>query len=79
MARGQVEQSLTIRNTDILNKVNKLAEREKHPDEAQPNPHRIARKLLREASNAWLLYPDLYEQLMNNISQIEKQNKRKTD
>ena len=76
--RGQVKNNLTIRSSDILENVNTLAEREKLPDELHPNPHRIARKLLREASNAWLHFRELYEQLMSNIAQIEKQSKKKT-
>ena len=75
--RGKVK-TLTIRSADTINNVNKLAEREKLPDELHPNPHRIARKLLREASNAWLHFRELYEQLMSNIAQIEKQSKKKT-
>ena len=75
--RGKVK-TLTIRSADTINNVNKLAEREKLPDEKDPNPHRIARKLLRESANAWLYYKELYEQLMSNIAQIEKQSKKKT-
>ena len=75
-ARGKVK-TLTIRSPDTINNVNLLAEREKIPDEKDPNPHRVARKLLRESANAWLHYKELYEQLMSNITQIEKASKKK--
>lgn len=75
--RGKVK-TLTVRSADTIKNVIELAEREKLPDENDPNPHRIARKLLRESANAWLYFRELYEQLMSNIAQIEKQSKKKT-
>lgn len=77
VARGKVK-TLTIRSADSIANINKLAEREKLEDEMHPNPHRIGRKLLRESANAWLYFRELYEQLMSNIAQIEKQSKEKT-
>ena len=74
--RGKVK-TLTIRSTDSIVNINELAKREKLEDEKHPNPHRIGRKLLREAANAWLNFRELYEQLMSNIAQIEKQSKEK--
>jgi hypothetical protein len=79
MAKGQVK-TLYISESispDIIKNVNTLAEREKLDDEQTPNPHRIARKLLREASNAWLNHPELYNQLMTTIAQIEDKVKEK--
>lgn len=75
--RGKVK-TLTIRSADSIENVNKLAVREKLEDEKHPNPHRIGRRLLRESANAWLNFRELYEQLMSNIAQIEKQSKKKT-
>jgi len=76
--RGRVKKNLIIRSPDTIEKVNRLAVLHKLKDETKPNPTRIARKLLREASNAWLNFPELYEQLMSNIAQIEKSSKKKT-
>ena len=75
--RGKVK-TLTIRSADSIANINKLAEREKLEDEKHPNPHRIGRRLLRESANAWLNFPELYEQLMSNISQMQEQSKKKT-
>jgi len=63
---------------DIIANINQLAGDHKDPDEQTPNPHKIARKLLREASNAWLNFPELYEQLMANIARMQEKVKAKT-
>lgn len=73
---GQIK-TLTIRSADIIKNIDELAIIHKDPDEA-PNPHKMCRKLLRESANAWLNFRELYEQLMSNIAQIEKQSKKKT-
>lgn len=67
--------TLTIRNADIIKKVNKLAEAYKDPDEA-PNPHKTARKLLRECSNAALNHPDLYQQLMQTVARLDQERNK---
>jgi len=72
---GEIK-TLTIRNADIIEKVSKLAVLHKDPDEA-PNPHRMCRKILREASNALLHYKDLYVQLMDTIAHLEEQSNKK--
>jgi len=73
---GEIK-TLTIRSIDIIEKVSKLAVIHKDPDEA-PNPHKMCRKILREASNALLHYKDLYVQLMDTIAHLEEQRKEKT-
>lgn len=79
MAKGSVKTIYISESIspDIIKNVNKLAEREKLPDEQMPNPHRLARKLLRESSNACLNHPELYNQLMSTIAQIEQNVKEK--
>ena len=74
--RGKIK-TLTIRSADSINDINEIAKREKLPDEKDPNPHRIGRKLLRESANAWLHYPTLYEQLMSNIAEMDKERNKK--
>lgn len=76
---GEQEQikTLTIRNADIIEKVNELAEVYKDLDE-KPNPHKTARRLLRESSNAALNHPDLYQQLMQTIARLDQERKKKT-
>ena len=68
--------TLTIRNADIIEKIDKLAVIHRDPDES-PNPHKMCRKILREASNAFLHYKDLYVQLMDTIARLEEQSKEK--
>lgn len=75
MSRGQIK-TLTIRSSDIIKSVNDLAKVHKDPDE-EPNPHRTARRLLREGSNAALNHPDLYEQLMITVARLDKERKQK--
>ena len=76
MSRGQIK-TLTIRSIDIIKSINALAEVHKEPDEA-PNPHRTARRILRESSNAALHYPDLYNQLMDTVARLDNESKKKT-
>lgn len=73
--REQIK-TLTIRNADIIEKIDELAVIHKDPDEA-PNPHKMCRRILREASNALLHYKDLYVQLMDTIARLEEQRKEK--
>lgn len=76
MSVGQIK-TLTIRSIDIIKSINELAEVHKDPDEA-PNPHRTARRILRECSNAALHYPDLYNQLMDTVARLDNESKKKT-
>ena len=76
MSREQIK-TLTIRSEDIIKNIDDLAVIHKDPDEA-PNPHKMCRRILREASNALLHYKDLYVQLMNTITRLEEQSKKKT-
>lgn len=76
MARTGLIKTLTIRSIDIIKKVNSLAEVYKDPDEA-PNPHKIARRLLRECSNAALNHPDLYQQLMDTVARLDHDSNQK--
>jgi len=73
---GEIK-TLTIRSIDIIEKVNKLADKNRDPDEA-PNPHRTARRILRESANAALHYPDLYNQLMDTVTRLDNESKKKT-
>ena len=73
---GEIK-TLTIRSIDIIKSVNDLAKVHKDPDEA-PNPHRTARRILRESANAALHYPDLYEQLMDTVARLDNERKKKT-
>lgn len=76
MSGGQIK-TLTIRSIDIIKSVNDLAVAYKDPDEA-PNPHRTARRILRECSNAALNHPDLYQQLMATVARLDQERKKKT-
>lgn len=76
MSSEQIK-TLTIRNADIIKKINDLAEVYKDPDEA-PNTHKTARRILREGSNAALHYPDLYNQLMDTVARLDQERKKKT-
>lgn len=75
MSREQIK-TLTIRSEDIIKNIDDLAVIHKDPDEA-PNPHKMCRRILREASNALLHYKDLYVQLMETISHLDEQSKEK--
>lgn len=73
--REQIK-TLTIRSIDIIKKIDALAVIHKDPDEA-PNPHKMCRKILREASNALLHYKDLYIQLMDTIARLDEERNKK--
>lgn len=79
MAKGKVTTLYITEgiSPDIIKNVNELAGREKLEDERMANPHRIARKLLREGSNAWLHHPELYNQLMSTVAQLDEKVKQK--
>lgn len=76
MRSGQIK-TLTIRSIDIIKSVKELAVVYKDSDEA-PNPHRTARRILRECLNAALHYPDLYNQLMDTVARLDNERKKKT-
>ena len=68
--------TLTIRNADIIEKIDKLAVIHKDLDEA-PNPHKMCRKIIREASNALLHHKDLYVQLMQTVARLDQERNKK--
>lgn len=75
MSGGRIK-TLTIRSVDIIESINNLAIEYRDPDEA-PNPHRTARRLLRECSNAALNHPDLYQQLMDTVARLDHERNQK--